>query len=151
MSLRKFRLPTAAAVTALVLTGCGKIQDDLFSNLNGTPRHASSSGEAPRPGPMSPSDEKVATFKAGEVKAELEKLRQQGKTRPDDVRPALQLLATQEYVDVHALNRGTGGSTFGIWLTKTACIAGDIDANTVTAEAHGYYPQTGCVSLPHSR
>ncbi|MFF3459769.1 hypothetical protein ACFYXH_36835 [Streptomyces sp. NPDC002730] len=171
MPTRKHTAVTiAAAAAVLTLTSCGKSADDVFSNLNGTNSSSShdtstSGPDAPRsdappnyadnnrvrqPGEMSLQDEKRAGQKATEVGRALDDLRRRGRISPAEVRPALAQLAAPAHLSVEALVIGTGmdkaeGSTYGIWIGKTACVTGAVSKDRVWADANGHYPETGCM------
>ncbi|WP_130437090.1 hypothetical protein [Streptomyces sp. BK239] len=168
MSIRK---PAALAVTALVLlTGCGKSADDLFSNLNGTqsssppdagtagpngpgpdtpPNHADNT-RARHPREMSPEDESRAGQTAVDVERALNELRRRGGIGPAEVRSTLARHAAPFSVTVAGLVPGTGdeaveGSSFGVWVGKTACVTGAVTEDRVWTEVNGHHPETGCL------
>ncbi|WP_159398262.1 hypothetical protein [Streptomyces aureocirculatus] len=160
----------AVAVALLTLAGCGESADDLFSNLNGDVSSGSHDTTAPGPdarsdappnyadnnrtrhaGRMSPQDEKRAGRKAAEVERALNELRRRGRISPAEVRPVLAKLAAPGHLSVEDLLIGTGadkipGSSYGIWVGRTACVTGAVSEDRVWADANGHYPETGCLS-----
>ncbi|MEU0676878.1 hypothetical protein ABZ330_29040 [Streptomyces sp. NPDC006172] len=168
MSIRK---PAALAVVAVILlTGCGKSTDDLFSNLNVTqpssppdagtagqngpgpdtpPNHADNN-RARQPREMSPEDGSRAGQAAVDVEKALEELRRRGAISPAEVQPALARRAAPFPVTVADLALGTGtkaveGSAVGVWIGETACVTGAITEDRVWTHVNGHHPETGCL------
>ncbi|MFJ1745431.1 hypothetical protein ACIOJD_04200 [Streptomyces sp. NPDC088116] len=166
------RTSTAAITTlcVLALTSCGKSADDLFSNLNGTRSSHDSDKETPtsgaakadeppnygdnsraqRPDRPNAADEKRAREKAKEITRALEELRRNAQTQPVQVRPVLTRLASPAHLAVAEWPAGgeenpAQGSTYGIWIGKTACIRGVVSQERVRTEVNGHFPETGCL------
>ncbi|MGI5473102.1 hypothetical protein [Streptomyces sp. CA-132043] len=167
-----------AAAGVLLLAGCGLSGDELFSNLNGTGASHSQATDtsdttgtsetgAPRsdappnyadnnrvriPGEMSPQDEKRAGQKATEVKRALEDLRRRGKISPAEVQPVLAELAASDPLSVTGSRSlwsdKAGGSSYGIWIGKTACVTGTVSKDHVWASVNGHYLESGCLPPP---
>jgi hypothetical protein len=173
VSTRKRTFAAAVAAAALALAGCGKSTDDLFSNLNGTRSSgshdtgtsapATPGSDAPpnyadntrvrQPGETSPRDEKPARQLATEVQRALDELRRRGEISPAEVRPVLAELAAPAHLSVGELLIGTAmdkveGSTYGIWIGRTACVTGAVSKDRVWADVNGHYPETGCMPPP---
>ncbi|MFH8991097.1 hypothetical protein [Streptomyces sp. NPDC017940] len=158
------------AVAVFALAGCGKSADDVFSNLNGddssrsrdttapgrdarsdAPPHHADNNRTRHPGRMSLEDGKRAGRKAAEVERALDELRRSGRISPAEVRPVLAKLAAPAHFSVEDLLVGTGadkvpGSSYGIWIGRTACVTGAVSADRVWADTNGHYPETGCMS-----
>ncbi|MEU6114301.1 hypothetical protein ABZ840_07105 [Streptomyces sp. NPDC047117] len=104
------------------------------------------------PGEMSPQDEKRAGQKAAEVKRALEDLRRRGKISPAEVQPVLAELAASDPLSVTGLRSlwsdKARGSSYGIWIGKTACVTGAVSKDRVWADANGHYLESGCLPPP---
>ncbi|MGW1974242.1 hypothetical protein [Streptomyces sp. NPDC001889] len=168
MSSRKFTV--AVLVAALVLTGCGASQDELLVNWDSakasvepdprpsgretlgpdTPPNYADNSRARRPGEMSPQDEEQARRKAADVGQALEKLRREGRISPSEVRTVLERLAGPAHLSVGQLLIGSPavkakGSTYGIWIGRTACVTGVVSGARAWANVNGHYPETRCM------
>ncbi|MFI9025318.1 hypothetical protein [Streptomyces sp. NPDC053560] len=107
------------------------------------------------PGEMSPQDEKRAGQKAAEVKRVLEDLRRQGRISPAEVQPVLAELSASDPLSVTGLRSlspdtvdKVRGSSYGIWIGKTACVTGAVSKDRVWAKANGHYLESGCLPPP---
>ncbi|MFJ9741408.1 hypothetical protein [Streptomyces sp. NPDC101166] len=161
MPLRK---PAASAAAVLLLAGCGKSADDLFSNLNVTqsssspdagpgpdtpPNHADNT-RARRHGVMDPQDESRAGKTAVDVGRALGELRRRGSIDPAEVLPVLTREAAPFRVTVAHLSVGTGakaveGSAYGVWIGDTACVTGAVTEDRVWTAVDGHHPESGCM------
>ncbi|MFD4624257.1 hypothetical protein [Streptomyces sp. NPDC058475] len=110
-----------------------------------------------RPADMTPADEAAAKEKAKKVKPVLEKLREQGRISPEDVRPALASLGfraadlrVQDPWSTWKVDHAekVPGSAYGIWVGRTACISGTVTGDGVWTEVTGPYPETACIAPP---
>ncbi|MFF1921193.1 hypothetical protein ACFVW8_11550 [Streptomyces sp. NPDC058221] len=167
---RRTGTAAVAVLCVLTLTSCGKDADDLFSNLNGTRSSDASDGETPdsgatgpnappfygdnsrarRPDRPDPADEERARRKAEEVRHALEDLRRQHRTRPGQVREALEPLAAAAHLEVtERPTPGNGnpaeGSMYGIWIGRTACVTGAVTPDRIWSDVGGHAPETGCL------
>ncbi|MEO3978039.1 hypothetical protein [Streptomyces sp. CAU 1734] len=168
MSSRKFTV--AVLVAGLALTGCGVSQDELLVKWDSAeasvepgprpagretpgpdtpPNHADNS-RARLPGEMSPQDEEQGRRKAADVGQALEKLRREGRTGPSEVRPVLERLAGPAHLSVGQLPIGSpavkaNGSTYGIWIGRTAFVTGVVSSARAWANVNGHYPETRCM------
>ncbi|MGK5637635.1 hypothetical protein ACSNOK_04845 [Streptomyces sp. URMC 126] len=162
-----------AVVTALMVTGCGAVdEDDLFKNMNGHDAPTTSSqgtpqgtppGDAPpnhadnsrvtRAAAMDPRDEKDARAKAAEAEKALDASRRRGDVGPAAVRTALGRLVGPSVLSVNRLRPARSGareegSEFSFGVGATACVSGSVAKNRVAVDVHGPYPDTGCGAPP---
>ncbi len=178
MQERKMRgvlaFSVATALSVVGLAGCGKVQAKGPENPN-PPIGSRPSGKASPsvgsrqvdpevpnywdnnrykwPQDISPDDEAVAKRIADAVKPRLERLREQGRISPDEVRPVLQQAAggrrvVAEILLAGAADRKTDGTSYGIWVGETGCVTGAVNQQRIWVDVNGRYIEHGCLTPP---
>ncbi|MFG2811785.1 hypothetical protein [Streptomyces sp. NPDC048410] len=170
MLLRRTAIVGSLLVVSMTVGGCS--EDDLFSNLNGT--HAANStprsgagqlspdadalpnygdnSSARRPRPMSATDEREALDKAKALRPVLEAQRKRGRVAPRDLRPVLEKLGAGRVTIAERAAATSAaaakGSTFGVFVGRTACLTGAVTEERVYLQVDGPFPDTGCLEPP---
>lgn len=114
------------------------------------PPNYGDNSRAQRPDRPNAADEKRAREKAKEITRALEELRRNDQTQPAQVRPVLTRLASPAHLAVaewpaRGEENPAQGSTYGIWIGKTACITGAVSPERVRTDVNGHFPETGCL------
>lgn len=102
---------------------------------------------------ITPADAKAGRKAADRLRPAVEKLREQGRIEPEDIRPALLSLGFRESaMEVQTPwsaweedPEASWGTAFGIRIGKSGCITGRVVRDRLWVEVNGPYPETGCL------